>query len=87
MATERAVGIYTAIGWEWRRVADSPAAHLVPRRPGPLSRTLCGYRSAYDTLLETPSGLIADLERCGRCLNKNGTAGPAGDGRIPGMGQ
>jgi hypothetical protein len=81
------VGIYTAIGWEWRRVADSEVAHLVPRHPGPLSRTLCGYRGAYDTLLETPRGLLSDLEHCGRCTDKNGTGGPARDGRYPQVGE
>jgi DNA-binding CsgD family transcriptional regulator len=80
------LGIYTALGWRWVHIPRSPVLHLVPLRPGPLSRSACGRFEAGDAAVWSSLGL-ADEERCGRCQDKDGTAGPAGDGRTAQVGE
>jgi hypothetical protein len=79
------VGTYTALGWSWRAMDGSLVAHLVPRRPGPLSRSACGRYAADDARGEAL--VVSGRERCLRCETKNGTAGPERDGRVAGFGQ
>lgn len=54
--------------WRWRRVAGSGVAHLVPAHPGRLSRTACHRLPVTsDDLVETPTGLLTEVELCKGC--------------------
>jgi len=56
-------------GWGWRYLNSGRTAHLVPPRPGRLSRTACNRLSLAGAHLEEPvAGLFgARINRCSVC--------------------
>jgi hypothetical protein len=61
------VAIQLELGWRWRRVSGSRVAHLVPPHPGHHSRTACNRLPVTEATLETPAGLLTEVELCSVC--------------------
>jgi hypothetical protein len=60
-------GVLTQLSWRWRRVGGSHVAHLVPARIGTHSRTACNRLPVSEATLETPVGLLTEVELCSVC--------------------
>lgn len=61
-------GIFAELGWRWRRVNNSPLAHLVPPDPGKGSRTACNALPVNSAeQLTMPMSFVTDIPQCARC--------------------
>lgn len=64
MSSAVRAGTYTSLGWRWASVNGSGTAHLVPARPGRLSRTACNRCALADARITEP---LLSVPHCGRC--------------------
>jgi len=71
MTVPRRGGIFAEIGWRWRRVNNSPRAHLVPPKPGKGSLTACNkLRVPSEAAITLPESLLYDVPLCVDCARR-----------------